>query len=45
MPPGFGTDFTYDVSADGRRFLVNAVVSDMTQPIVVVLNWTAALKR
>jgi Tol biopolymer transport system component len=44
MPPGFGEDFTYDAAADGRRFLVNTIVSDTSQPIVVVLNWTAALK-
>jgi Tol biopolymer transport system component len=45
MPPGFGDDFSYDVTADGRRFLVNSVVSDTSQPIVVVLNWPAALKN
>ena len=44
MSPGFGEDFTYDAAADGRRFLVNTIVSDTSQPIVVVLNWTAALK-
>ena len=45
MPAGFGVDFTYDVAADGRRFLVNTIVSDTSQPIVVVLNWPAALKK
>jgi serine/threonine protein kinase len=45
MPPGFGEDYTYDVSADGRRFLVNTIVSDTSQPVVVVLNWAAALKK
>jgi len=38
-------DYTYGVTADGQRFLVNTVVSDTSQPIVVVSNWTAALKR
>lgn len=45
MHPGFGLDFAYDVAADGRRFLVNTVVSDTSQRIVVVLNWPAALKK
>jgi eukaryotic-like serine/threonine-protein kinase len=36
----------YDVSADGQRFLVNAVVEDAAStPINVVLNWTAGLKK
>ena len=42
--PGSGEDFTYDVSPDGDRFLVNTVVSDTSQPIVVVLNWRTALE-
>ncbi len=45
--PGFGfdNDYSYAVDASGRRFLINTVVSDTTQPIVVVLNWPAALMR
>ncbi len=36
----------YTVSADGRRFLINAAPEDApSSPITVVLNWTAALKR
>jgi hypothetical protein len=36
----------YDVSLDGQRFLVGAVVGDAPgAPITVVLNATAALKR
>jgi eukaryotic-like serine/threonine-protein kinase len=42
---GAGEDYTYAASADGQRFLVNSVVSDISQPIVVVLNWAAGLKR
>jgi serine/threonine protein kinase len=38
-----GEDYTYAVSRDGRRFLGNTVVSDASQPIVVVLNWQSAL--
>jgi Tol biopolymer transport system component len=38
--------FSYDVSADGQRFLVNADIGEVTSlPLMVVLNWTAALKR
>jgi hypothetical protein len=33
----------YDVSADGQRFIVNAVADDT--PYTVVLNWTAAMRR
>ncbi|HEX8294012.1 MAG TPA: protein kinase [Pyrinomonadaceae bacterium] len=36
----------YDVSADGRRFLVNVPVEENAPaPVTVVLNWTADLKR
>ena len=35
----------YDVSPDGERFLVNTIVSDTSQPIVVVVNWSAGLKK
>ena len=37
--------FSYDVSADGRRFLVNTDVGEVAStPLTVVLNWTAGLK-
>ena len=36
----------YDVSRDGRRFLVNALGEHSApSPITVVLNWTAGLKK
>jgi hypothetical protein len=37
----------YDVTRDGRRFLLNVPVSDQTAPqsITVVFNWPATLKR
>ena len=36
----------YVVIGDGRRFLVNSPVEEVSQtPITVVLNWNAALKR
>jgi Tol biopolymer transport system component/predicted Ser/Thr protein kinase len=41
--------FRYDVTADGKRFLVNSVStapeSSAPAPITVVVNWLAALKR
>ena len=41
--------FRYDVTADGKRFLVNSVStvpdSSASAPITVVVNWLAALKR
>jgi Tol biopolymer transport system component len=38
--------FSYDVSADGQRFLVNTDVGEPTSPpLTVALNWTAGLKR
>jgi hypothetical protein len=38
--------FTYDVTGDGQRFLVNtrAVGNANASPIYVVVNWTAELK-
>ncbi len=35
----------YEVSADGKRILVNRPKEDVTAPITVVLNWTAGLKK
>jgi hypothetical protein len=36
----------YAVSRDGRRFLVNRIISDpRADPLTVVLNWQAALKK
>jgi eukaryotic-like serine/threonine-protein kinase len=38
--------FSYDVSADGQRFLINTDVGEATSsPLTVVLNWTAELKK
>ena len=39
-------DFRWDMSADGKQFLVNTAASDIaSEPITVVLNWTAGLKK
>ena len=36
----------YSVSADGQRFLINAMPAEMwTGPLTVVLNWQAALEK
>jgi hypothetical protein len=41
----------YDVTADGRRFLINSMITaptsgDLTSPpMTVVLNWQASLKK
>ena len=43
--PISGTDlFSYDVSPDGQRFLVNVDAGDATAPLTAVVNWTALLK-
>jgi eukaryotic-like serine/threonine-protein kinase len=39
-------DSPYDAAADGRRFLINALVEEnVPAPVTVVLNWTADLPR
>jgi len=41
-----GDLFSYDVSADGQRFLVNTEVADVaSSPLSVVVDWTADLKK
>ena len=44
------TNFTspnrYDVTADGQRFLVNSSVEENSRnPLVVILNWVAGIKK
>jgi serine/threonine protein kinase len=36
---------TYDVTADGKRFLVNTRIDRAPEPINVVINWPALLPR
>ncbi|MDQ6677480.1 MAG: serine/threonine-protein kinase [Acidobacteriota bacterium] len=45
-PSATNLGFTYDVSGDGQRFLINtrSVAGGNSAPIHVVVNWTAALK-
>jgi dipeptidyl aminopeptidase/acylaminoacyl peptidase len=38
-------DPQYDVSPDGKRFLVNQQISLKEEPITVLVNWAAALKK
>ena len=40
-----GRGYTYDVTADGRRFLVVASSGAATAPLTLVLNWDADLQR
>ena len=40
LPP---TDFQYDVTPDGERFLIDVVAETAQQPIHLVLNWTLEL--
>jgi len=39
------SNFPYDVSPDGRRFLVTTLVEQAELPMTVVVNWTALLKK
>jgi len=34
--------FPYDVTSDGLRILVNTFVEEVTPPITLIVNWTAA---
>jgi Tol biopolymer transport system component len=42
-----GQAYAYDVTADGKRFLINTVDggAGSAPPLTVVTNWTAALKK
>jgi hypothetical protein len=35
--------FSYDVSKDGQKFLINTQLKTGTAPMSVVLNWSAKL--
>jgi hypothetical protein len=45
-PTSRNLGYTYDVTADGQRFLINThvVSSGGSSPIHVILNWTTGLK-
>jgi hypothetical protein len=38
-------DGSFDVTADGQRFLVGRNVSDVDPPISVIVNWPKLLTR
>jgi serine/threonine protein kinase len=37
--------YTYDLSLDGKKFLINSMNEQGSLPIVVVVNWKAELKK
>ncbi len=39
------TESPFDVSADGKRFLVGRVLRSTGQPLTIVLDWTSGLQR
>jgi eukaryotic-like serine/threonine-protein kinase len=46
QPVSNNDQFVYDVSRDGQRFLINTQVKPaQTQPMSVILNWDAELKK
>jgi hypothetical protein len=40
-----GIGSRYDVSKDGKRFLVNSGLPEDLSPLTLVTNWTGELKR
>ena len=41
-----GPSGPYDVTADGKKFLINSGdVKESGEPMTLVLNWTAELKK
>ena len=36
---------SFDVAADGSRFIINTSSDEAQSPITLVLNWTAELKK
>ena len=45
MPLDPGGSAAYDVTPDGKRFIVNTSSTTEDQPLSIVTNWTANLKR
>lgn len=45
LPRSSGLVSPYDVSPDGKRFIVVAIEQGRTFPINLVINWTAALQK
>jgi hypothetical protein len=36
---------SFDVTADGTRFIINASSDEAQPPVTLVLNWAAELKK
>jgi hypothetical protein len=36
---------TFDVTPDGKRFVMNVVTEEESVPLTVMFNWTTKLKR
>ena len=45
LPTLLGPRYSYDITPDGSRFLVNAAGDQQELPINVIVNWTALLKQ
>ena len=46
LHPGTGGGYPYDVSADGKHFLVNTIGEATAQPpITLVVNWASGLRK
>jgi hypothetical protein len=46
VQPVVGMRSPYDVSPDGKRFLVNTLMEqESSAPLTIVVNWTAGLKQ
>ena len=46
--PAIDTNFEYDVTADGKRFLINTVsgpTATSSSPLIVVVNWNVESKK
>jgi Tol biopolymer transport system component len=44
-PSGIGAQLAFDASPDGQKFLVRSRVDPPRQPVMVMLNWPARLKK
>lgn len=38
-------DYSYDVTADGQRFLINSLDAEAAAPVTLVVNWQEGLKK
>lgn len=46
MNPVLGAGIAYDVTPDGKKFIVNSgTAQESTEPLTLVVNWTSLLKK